>query len=78
MKQDDNEWIVSDKYCKGCKWYGSLCSGSSGIPCCDYTFYTGRIRENPPKTCEVKEAGKLPKGFRRKDYCAMPGRKGGR
>lgn len=74
----EEDWLVSDKYCAGCMWYGRLSSGTTAARCCDYTFYTGRIRENPPKTCEVKETGEIQKGFRRPDYYAEPGMKGGR
>lgn len=48
------EWLVSDKTCKGCKYYGFMTPGNRGVRCCDYTFITGRIRRNKPAACEVK------------------------
>lgn len=58
-EKDMKKWLVKDKYCKGCKYYGHLTPGNSGR-CCDYTYLTGRFRENPPATCEVRETGKRP------------------
>ena len=48
------EWLVSDKTCKGCKYYGCLAPGHKTQRCCDYTFTTGKIRQNKPAECEVK------------------------
>lgn len=49
------EWLVSDKTCKGCKYYGNLTPGNRhGGRCCDYTFITGKLRKNKPAECEVK------------------------
>lgn len=47
------DWLVSDKTCKGCKYYGSL-GWNHTNRCCDYTYITGRFRENKPAECEVK------------------------
>lgn len=69
----EEDWLVSDKYCKGCKYYGTLAK-SGGIRCCDYTYYTGSIRQNPPKTCEVKVNGKRPQGFRSTTGCVVHSR----
>lgn len=71
----EEDWLVSDKYCKGCIYYGTL-SHSGNIRCCDYTDYTWKIRQNPPKTCEVKVKGKKPRGFQRTEYYVAPRRKG--
>jgi hypothetical protein len=66
----EEDWLVSDKACKGCKYYGTL-SHSGGIRCCDYTYFTGRIRKNPPKSCEVKKKGPRPRGFQSTDGCVV-------
>lgn len=50
----DKEWLVSDKACKGCKYYGFL----GAARWCMYTYDTGRIRQNPPGKCEVKSCGR--------------------
>lgn len=71
------EWLVSDKYCKGCKYYGYLSNGGHvGVRCCDYTYYTNKIRHNPPKTCEVKQKGKRPRKYSSTDHCVVHRRKG--
>lgn len=76
MATKEEDWLVKDKYCKGCKYYGYLShSGKSGIRCCDYTYYTGRIRENLPKHCEVKVKGKRPVGDRSTDLLSEKGRR---
>jgi hypothetical protein len=70
--RDKKEWLVADKYCKGCKYYGKLSSsGIHGYRCCDYTYYTGKIRQNPPKTCEVMVKGPRPRGFQSTDGCVV-------
>lgn len=78
--QTNNEadWLVNDKYCKGCKWYGYLSfSGIHGTRCCDYTYLTGLIRHNPPKKCEVKQIGKRPRGNQSTTGCVVRRRKEG-
>ena len=70
------EWLVSDKYCKGCKYYGWLSPSGYRTRCCDYTYYTGEIRQNPPKTCEVKAKGRRPRGFQSTTGCVVRRRKG--
>lgn len=71
----EEDWLVSDKYCKGCKYYGTL-SHSSHIRCCDYTAIKRRIRQNPPQYCEVKEKGKRERGLQSTDGCVVHRRKG--
>ena len=56
---NEEDWLVSSKYCNGCKYFGWL-SHSGSTRCCDYTYYTGRIREDMPKECTVKRYGKSP------------------
>lgn len=59
MNNQEEDWLVSPAYCSGCKYYATLSrSNKDGIKCCDYTCETGRLRHNPPKTCDVKEIGK--------------------
>ena len=55
-----NPWLVSDAACKGCRYYGRL-GGDSGPMACHYTYYTGRLRKNPPAKCEVKRPGRVPR-----------------
>jgi len=61
---NEEEWLVSDKTCKGCKYYGYLSHTGRGTRCCDYTYYTGRIREDMPRDCTVKKRGKSPALYR--------------
>lgn len=76
---EEEKWLVNDKYCKGCKYYSTLsASHTSGDKCCDYTFLTGRIRKNPPESCEVKEKGKRPRLYNGTDWLCEKGRKGGK
>lgn len=50
-----DEWLVSKKTCQGCKYFGHISPGyKSSNWCCDYTFATGKIRQNKPAECEVK------------------------
>ena len=63
MAKNEGEWLVSDASCRGCKYYGNLSKSGSGTKCCDYTYYTGKVRRNKPKKCEVKVKGARPKGF---------------
>lgn len=66
-KPEDDEWLVKDQYCKGCKYYKHLArSGAPGMRCCDYTYATGRIRRTPPRECNVKEAGRTPHAWKGK------------
>ena len=53
------DWLVSNKTCKGCMYYGYLATYCDR--CCDYTYLTGKVRHNPPSSCEVKEIGKRPR-----------------
>ena len=62
MNKQEKEWLVSDEYCKGCKYYGRLSATGTSYHCCDYTYATGLLRHNPPKTCEVKQIGQRPSG----------------
>ena len=55
--EEDKTWIVSDKTCRGCKYFGYL-NGSTGLKACNYTWLTGRIRHEPCATCEVKTTGR--------------------
>lgn len=57
--KDENEWLVSNKTCKGCMHYGML-SWSSKTRACLYTCNTGKIRTDKPKDCTVKKLGKPP------------------
>lgn len=54
--------LARDETCQGCRYYGYL-DGYAGGRCCDYTFMTGRVKRNPPATCEAKEIG--PRAIRR-------------
>ena len=75
---EEEKWLVSDKYCKGCKYYGRISASSTkSCLCCDYTYITGKIRENPPESCEVKEKGKRPKGDRSTNWLSKKIRKRG-
>ena len=56
---NEEDWLVSSKYCNGCKYFGWL-SHSVSTRCCDYTYYTGHIREDMPRECTVKRYGKSP------------------
>ena len=59
--KNEKEWLVSDKTCKGCMYYSRLAAAGKDSPrCCDYTYLTGKVRQNPPRTCEVKQKGKRP------------------
>lgn len=65
---DEKDWLVSDKTCKGCKYYGYLSPHQhSGMRCCNYTYYTGKVRTDMPKACTVKTKGRLKPIFRSKD-----------
>lgn len=64
---NEEEWLVSDKTCKGCMYYAFF-SHSGRIRCCDYTFQTGRIRHEKPKDCTVKKIGEL-----ETSYCTKTG-----
>lgn len=76
---EEEKWLVNDKYCKGCKYYGRIsASHTKACPCCDYTYITGRIRQNPPESCEVKQKGKRPMGDRSTNWLNQKGRKGGK
>lgn len=57
MTEEKDDWIVNEKYCEGCKYYGYLSNKKTGGRCCDYTYRTGKARQNPPKSCEAKEIG---------------------
>lgn len=46
--------LVRAETCRGCRYYGYL-DGWAGARCCDYTVMTGKIKRNPPGTCEVKQ-----------------------
>ena len=63
---EEKDWLVSDKTCKGCKYYRYL-SSSYSLKCCDYTYVTGQIRTEKPKDCTVKKKGRLKPIFRSKD-----------
>ncbi len=54
---EDKAWIVSDKTCRGCQYFGYL-SGTGGTKACNYTLLTGRVRHEPCATCEVKTTGR--------------------
>lgn len=56
--KDEKEWLVSDKTCKGCRYYGWL-SESSKTRACLLTCYTGEIRKEKPKDCKHKKLGRL-------------------
>lgn len=59
---EEEKWLVNDKYCKECKYYGWI--NRSGVcRCCDYTYLTGKIRKNPPASCEVRVKGKKHSGY---------------
>ena len=74
--KEKKKWLVSDKHCKGCMYYSRL-GYQSGAKCCDYTYLTGRFRENPPASCEVKKRGKRPVLISNTDFLAPKARKGG-
>lgn len=57
--KDEKEWLVSDKTCKGCMYYGWF-NASSKTRACLITCYTGIIRKEKPKDCKHKKYGKPP------------------
>lgn len=65
---NEEDWLVSNKTCKGCMYYGYLSRSGRGIRCCDYTNVTGRIRQEMPKDCKVKKIGELDTS-----YCVQTG-----
>ena len=73
------DWLVSKKTCKGCKYFGHISPGyKSSTRCCDYTFATGKIRQNKPAECEVKVLSEKKAGaevYRRSLLKFNPGRK---
>ena len=56
------KWTVSVRTCRGCIYYGTFSGGN--LHYCDYTYRTGKIRNNPPARCEVKQTGTRRSGFR--------------
>lgn len=59
LTEAEREWLVQDRFCRGCKYYGHLTrSDAPGMRCCDYTYATGHIRQTPPRECDKKEAGR--------------------
>lgn len=46
-----DRWIVCDDTCLGCVYYGWIYIGTV-TRCCDYTYYTGNIRECEPYMCD--------------------------
>lgn len=55
MKDSAKDYLVSDRYCTGCIYYGYLSpSARMGGRCCDYTYCTGRIRQGTTRNCHVK------------------------
>lgn len=73
----EEDWLVKDKYCKGCMYYGRL-SYAGSDRCCDYTYITGKVRYNPPCDCEVKKKGRRPSQSTGTGYLlAHKGRKNG-
>lgn len=65
---NEEDWLVSDKTCKGCMYYGYLSRSGRGNRCCDYTYITGRIRKDRPKDCTVKKKGRFDTS-----YCVQTG-----
>lgn len=57
--KNEKEWLVSDKTCKGCMYYGWF-DWSSKTRYCMYTSITNKIRTDKPKDCTVKQIGKPP------------------
>lgn len=56
--KDEKEWLVSDKTCKGCRYYKYF-DPSSKTKACMITCYTGIIRTEKPKDCTHKKPGRL-------------------
>ena len=68
-----DEWLVSEASCKGCIYYGALSQyKTASNRCCLYTYFTGKVRENPPRRCEVKVLGKRLNGSRSTTGCVVP------
>lgn len=43
-------------FCKTCQYQGKL--GADSIPCCDYMFVTGHMRNSDPETCDKYVKGR--------------------
>lgn len=56
--KDEKEWLVSDKTCKGCKYYGYL-SVSGRVKACLYSVYEKGVRTEKPKDCKHKKMGRM-------------------
>lgn len=56
--KDDKEWLVSDKTCKGCRYYGYL-SASGRVRACLYSVYEKGVRTEKPKDCTRKKTGRI-------------------
>lgn len=54
LREAEESNLVRAETCRGCRYYGYL-DGWAGARCCDYTVITGKIKHNPPGTCEVRQ-----------------------
>lgn len=52
----EKDWLVSDDTCLGCVYYGWIYTGSV-IRCCDYTYYTGVVKQCKPFSCDKYREG---------------------
>lgn len=63
-RTSSDPYVVSDRTCSGCVYYGPLHTGvPKSIRCCNYTWQTGLLRP-PDETCadcSVKRLGDRPK-----------------
>lgn len=50
------EWLVSDRHCAGCIYYGYLAASAHQFGrCCDYTLKTGHLRQGVTAECRVRK-----------------------
>lgn len=59
-KNANDPYVVSDKTCEGCRYYGWLSSRGS-LRMCTYAYVTGKVRPKGEtcEECSVKELGLL-------------------
>lgn len=53
QKNEEQGFYACNRWCNGCKYYGKLLA----TPCCWYTYYTGKAKDEPAKGCSYKEYG---------------------
>lgn len=63
-RKPSDPYVVSDRTCAGCIYYGPLHTGvPKSIRCCNYTWHTGLVRpiDETCADCSVKQIGERQK-----------------